>query len=157
MMNSKRELLKLQESLLSSAGGAQAVRASLLPFDAAGQCWAIPCDDIARVMMPVDVIRLTGYAQLPTCVIGAVAGEAEMLSVVDAGLLLGREQVHASLKTRLIVFGAGPLKGVAVLVDRVHSRVEAPEGATFEGANLLDAAELNNRLQAKSPNRSQAS
>lgn len=157
-MGARREsLLRLQAELLRGGESAEPAGPTLLPFEAAGQVWAVPCDEVARVMMPADLIPLNGYAQLPVCVIGVIASDTEMLSVVDSGLLLGREKSHESLKTRLIVFNEGPLKGVAILVDRVRARVAAPaSNDKIEGVNLLDAANLNSRLQAKSPARSQA-
>ena len=151
-------LLRLQEGLLQpDVAGAQAAGPTLLPFEAAGARWAVPCDEVARVQMPADVIALKGYAQLPDCVVGAVASDSEMLSVVDAGLLLGREAGHSSLKSRLIVFSDGPLKGVALLVDRVHARIPACEREVTEGVTHVDAKKLNTRLQAKSKTRSEES
>jgi chemotaxis signal transduction protein len=150
-------LLRLQESLLQTgAAEAQGAQPTLLPFEAAGAQWAVPCDEVARVQMSADVISLKGYAQLPDCVVGAVAGDNEMLSVVDAGLLLGREPGHASLKSRLIVFNEGPLKGVALLVDRVLARIPARRDQSIEGITQVDATNLNTRLQSKSTTRSEA-
>ncbi len=101
-------LLRLQQGLMAPATGVKDVaRLDLLPFEAAQARWAVPCAEVVRVMMPADVINLNGYTQLPECVVGAVASENEMLSVIDAGLLLGQERSHSSLKSRLIVFGDG--------------------------------------------------
>tara|TARA_B100001105_G_scaffold136374_3_gene109254 strand:+ start:10171 stop:10644 length:474 start_codon:yes stop_codon:yes gene_type:complete len=145
-------LLRLQQGLMAPAAGPADVEPrDLLPFEAANARWAVPCAEVARVVMPSDVISLTGYAQLPTCVVGVVATDSEMLSVVDVGLLMGIERSHSSLKSRLIIFGEGPLKGLALLVDRVHERVSSANSAAT--MNLVDAASLHSRLQQKSPSR----
>lgn len=152
-------LLRLQESLLRPGSDvARGAGPTLLPFEAAGAQWAVPSDEVVRVQMPADVISLKGYSQLPECVVGAVASDSEMLSVVDAGLLLGRDAVHVSLKARLIVFSEGPLKGVALLVDRVLARISAPVRAGEPNGSIthVDAANLYSRLQSKSMTRSEA-
>lgn len=148
-------LLRLQQGLMTPGSGpADAEQRDLLPFEAAQTRWAVPCVEVARVMMPADVISLAGYSQLPDCVIGVVATDSEMLSVVDTGLLLGIERSHSSLKSRLIIFGEGPLKGFALLVDRVHERVSSVNSAV--ALSCVDAASLHSRLLQKSPTRREA-
>lgn len=148
-------LLRLQQGLSApSAGPAGAERRDLLPFEAAKIRWAVPCTEVERVVMPSDVISLAGYAQLPNCVVGVVATDSEMLSVVDTGLLLGVERSHSSLKSRLIIFGEGPLKGFALLVDRVHERVSS--AVSSAALSRVDAAGLHSRLLQKSPTRREA-
>lgn len=145
-------LLRLQQELMAPAARAADVpHPDLLPFEAAKALWAVPCAEVARVVMHSDVISLAGYAQLPSCVVGVVATDSEMLSVVDVGLLLGIERSHSSLKSRLIIFGDGSLKGFALLVDRVHERVSSAESAST--LNRVDSASLYSRLLQKSPTR----
>lgn len=146
-------LLRLQQNLVAPRGGqaqAPAPLLELLPFEAASFRWSIPCVEVARVMMPAEVISLAGYPQIPTCVVGVVAADSEMLSVVDAALLLGHEPCNQSLKSRLIVFGDGPLKGFALLVDRVHERIGADDASAHE-LRRLDSVTLQSRLQQKKP------
>lgn len=146
-------LLRLQQGLLTPAAGSAGVEhRDLLPFEAANARWAVPCSEVARVVMPADIISLAGYTQLPNCVVGAVGTDSEMLSVVDAGLLLGIEHSHSSLKSRLIIFGEGPLKGFALLVDRVHERVSSASAGS-PALSRVDAASLNSRILQKSPTR----
>ena len=156
-MTSARDssLLRLQQGLMTpGAGHADVERRDLLPFEAAQTRWAAPCAEVARVMMPADVISLACYSQLPDCIIGVVATDSEMLSVVDAGLLLGIERSHSSLKSRLIIFGEGPLKGLALLVDRVHERVSSADAPV--ALSRVDAASLHSRLLRNSPTRKEA-
>lgn len=142
-------LLALQRRLAESkTSGASSPQLGLLPFEAAQQRWAIPSAEVARVLMPTDIIALTGYRQLPEYVIGALASDNEMLSIVDAGLLLGRERVHHSLKARLVVFADGPLKGIGLLVDRVLARVA--DDTDQPDLQRLSAASLHRKLHSKS-------
>jgi chemotaxis signal transduction protein len=145
-------LLRLQQGLMNPEsavlGGEQR---DLLPFEASLARWSLPCAEVVRVMMPADIISLAGYSQLPECVIGVVAADSEMLSVVDAGLLLGQRRTHLSLKSRLIVCGEGALKGFALLVDRVFDRVSSAE--PDKGLNRTDADRLHSLLMQSSPTR----
>lgn len=139
-------LLQLQRSILEPGVercGEQGL--AHLPFDAGGDQFVVPAGEIERVLMPSDVVDLGGYSQLPEPVIGVVATDTEMLSVVDAGLLVGRQSVVAGIKARLLVFGSGPLKGVALLVDRVHAR----RAAVDDGRLQFNADEAYMRLQSQ--------
>lgn len=152
----RTSLLRLQQSLMSPESSPAAVEGlDLLPFDAAQQSWTIPCADVARVMMSAAVISLSGYSQLPDCVVGVVGTDNEMLTVVDAGLLLGREPTQATMKTRLIVFGDGELRGFALLVERVRDRV-TKEVAGRQELQASSAASLHTRLLNKTPSKKEA-
>lgn len=146
-MNRGRSLVALQESLIQAAADQSAadMMPAYLPFEAAGRTWAIRCAEIHRLaIIPPEFTSLQGYARTPACIVGVMPTDADMLSVVDAGLLLGGLSVVKSLKTRLVVFGEGALKGVALMVDRIHDRVETVDAAS--GVQLLNAGDLNTKL-----------
>lgn len=143
-------LLQLQRCI-SESGLAPDVDRQLayLPFDAGRAQFVVSCREVERVLMPTDVVDLSGYAQLPECVIGIVATDSVMLSVIDGGLLFGRQRVVPGLKSRLLVFGGGPLKGVALLVDRVHARAATADGDRTRFDAIKAYESLQERAQAK--------
>ncbi|MFK4705836.1 chemotaxis signal transduction protein [Roseateles asaccharophilus] len=146
-MNRGRPLVALQESLVRAASdqsSASPARA-YLPFEAAGRTWALSAEEVNRLAMPTnDITSLQGCADTHACILGVMPTDAEMLSVVDAGLLLGGSSVVRSLKTRLIVFAEGALKGVAIMVDRIHDRVDSVDAES--GVLVLSAADLYSKL-----------
>lgn len=147
-MNSAKSasLLRLQEALSSSSErGRMEVAGRILPYDVGSERFGITCTNISRLVMPADVIRLEGYSHLPSCVIGAVVNDNEMLSVVDAGLLMGRMRIVPSVKARLVVFDSGPLKGIALHVDRVHDRIDERDAL---GVTITNEAGLLTMLQS---------
>lgn len=134
MTSRAASLVELQERMLAEARSSVSAKPvfEFLPFSASGATWLIRSRNIVRLMMPADVLMLNGYSNTPACLLGVTASGSDMLSVVDAGLLLGSTQVALTLKTRLIVFEEGSLKGIALLVDRVHDRVAS--SASMPGA-----------------------
>lgn len=139
-------LLQLQRNILASdEASTPETQLAVLPFDAGLDRYVVPAQMIELVLMPSEVVDLSGYGQLPESVVGVVATDTEMLSVVDAGLLFGRQPVVTGLKSRLLVFGSGPLKGVALLVDRVHARRAVVE----DGCVQFDAGQAFTRLQSQ--------
>ena len=112
----------LREHMVVSAA-AQPVSADAarlhLPFLVGSQQFAIPYSEVARVTLPEGVAQIGRYPNLPACVVGVTSADSEMLTVVDAGLLLGSASTHRNMKTRLVVMADGPMKGFALLVTRV--------------------------------------
>lgn len=91
----------------------------MLPFLVGFRTYAIPYFEVSRVTLPVGVAAIARYPLLPPCVVGVGAGESEMLTIVDSGLLFGSTAIQNTMKTRLIVMSEGALKGIALLVSRV--------------------------------------
>ena len=145
----KVSLSELQATLIAATAnpGVSTTAPEFLPFEAAGRTWAVKSAEVGRLMMPTDVTLLQGYAVTPECVMGVIAADSEMLSVVDGGLLLGTAKTVNSLKSRLIVFAEGPLKGIALMVDRVRERVDNAAGLT--DISLLTPANLLSKLNEK--------
>lgn len=154
-LSARTNLLALQRTLLSNSESmANSSQLEMLMFEVAKQKWAVKCSDVAKVAMAADIIPLASYQQLPSCVVGLVAVDNEMLTVIDAGLLLGRTRCHQSLKTRLIVFGEGVLRGFALVVERVSDRLSQDDMAAAGGQHLSSASLLE-RIEARANSQEQ--
>lgn len=142
-------LLRLQDSLLA-ADAVAARDSAALPFEAGGANYALAFKEVQRVQLLSGMVALTRYSQLPRCVIGIASTDGEMLTVVDAGLLLGHAATHSTIKSRLIVMGDGPMNGFGLLVSRVLDLIDHVDMPS--GQSALTAQALSDRLARQVPN-----
>lgn len=141
-------LLRLQETLM--AGGAAASGGpTALPFQVGNSIYALAFGDVQRVQLLSGMVALTRYPQVPACVIGVAGSDSEMLTVVDAGLLLGHARVQTTMKSRLVVMGDGPMKGFGLVVSRVLELVQLDELGGLPRCTLVNAQSLSKALHSQ--------
>jgi chemotaxis signal transduction protein len=141
-------LLRLQDTLM--AGGAAASGASTaLPFQVGSATYALAFSEVQRVQLLSGMVALTRYPQVPPCVIGVAGSESEMLTVVDAGLLLGYPRVPMTMKSRLVVMGEGAMKGFGLMVARVLELVQLPELDRLPDCTLVTSKSLSEALHSQ--------
>lgn len=145
-----QRLIRLQDSLM--ARGEPGVReAMLLPFVVGAKVLAFPYAEVARVTLPSAIVRLPPTPHVPAFVAGAAASESEMLTVIDAGVLLGGAPIQQSMKTRLIVMGEGPMKGFGLLVTRVLDMASAEALRSDPSTQITCAADLATQINSQAP------
>lgn len=141
-------LLRLQDSLMVAGQSAVGTTAAL-PFQVGNQTYALAFSEVQRVQLLVGMVALARYPQVPDCVIGVAGSETEMLSVIDAGLLLGHGRVQGSMKSRLVVLGDGAMKGFGLMVSRVLELVNLEEAKTRSGYTFVNAESLKQSLSSR--------
>lgn len=124
--STQRKLLALQKSLIPGPEPLAQQRI-VVPFTVDGALFAIKGVSVQRVLLPVDVLRFLPSQLLPNCIVGVVMDGQDVLTVVDAGVLLRGQATAQSVSTRLIVMGGEGVRGLALLVDRVLDLVEESE------------------------------
>lgn len=122
-----RQLVQLQESLF--ARGVQECRRQLLPLEIGQLRVALPFHLVQRVTLPSVVMAVPPTPHIPSFVSGVASCGPLMVTVIDAGMLLGLERTARTMKTRLVVLGDGSMQGFALLVSRVHDPIEAQDQA----------------------------
>lgn len=145
-----QRLMRLQDSLMAR-GEPGDREAMLLPFLVGTKALVFPYAEVARVTLPSSVVRLPPTPHVPAFVAGAAASESEMLTVVDAGVLLGGAPVQQSMKTRLIVMGEGPMKGFGLLVTRVLDMTTADAVRNDPSTQITSAADLAVQINSQAP------
>jgi chemotaxis signal transduction protein len=106
---------------------------------------ALPFQLVQRVTLPSVVKALPPTPHVPPFVTGVATSVAGMVTVIDAGMLLGVGPTPQTMKTRLVVLGEGSMLGFALLVARVHDPIEAQEQAAV-GWSLISDHDLAARL-----------
>jgi hypothetical protein len=84
---------------------------------------------------------------MPKSVVGISSAGEDILTVIDAGLVLSSLTSTMTLKSRLITFTAPQLRGVALQVDRVFDPVGDDALASLgEPVVLLDSIALSQKI-----------
>lgn len=129
------ELIGLQERLHGAILDEDQSERSHLVIMVGGRLWSLPFESVAAVLTCGHITRLLSYQGLPSSVVGISSAGEEVLTVIDAALVLdaGRRTVM-DLKCRLITFSDSHLRGVGLLVQRVldpvsQSQLEAQRDA----------------------------
>lgn len=131
-------LLTSRDTIVDSPGD------MVLPFNVGNYLFAIPYAEVARVILPAAIVQVPRNQNVPSFVVGVAASEPDMLSIVDAAMLLLGAPMQATIKSRIIVMGEGPMKGFGLLVSRVQDltsmalidKDKAPALLTSEALNL---------------------
>ena len=136
-------LVSLQERL-SQAGPIPQRSGLLVPFRSGQVELALPNEDVLRVGLSNQITPVARYQNIPSCVVGVSSSHSTLVTVVDAGLLFGRNPTQLSIRSRIIVLGSDGM-GYGLLVDRVLDLIVRDEKAS---SVAVTAAELVKRIHA---------
>lgn len=142
-----QSLQDLQTRIHSAISQDQPLGKSFLVFKAAGSLWAVDFVEVSTVMTCGHITRLWASYGMPKSVVGISSAGEDILTVIDAGLVLSSLTSSMTLKSRLITFTAPQLRGVALQVDRVFDPVEHDGlGSLGEPVVLLDSNTLSQKI-----------
>lgn len=117
-----------------------------LPFVVGMKTYAISDNQISRVALPSGMALVGHYPNLPSYVVGVLANAAEILTVVDMGLLLGLSPVQNTVKTRLLMTSEGALKGIALLVSRALDLTQAEDIHSNATIQIISSTDISRAL-----------
>lgn len=127
---------------MAGVEGSEANQDLLLPFEVNDHAFALAYPEVARVTLPSAVLALPFSAGPPAFVAGVASSGADIVTVLDGGLLLGSARIEPTLKTRLIVFSDGEMKGFGLLVARVLDVVPSNQADHVGDLKRLASADL---------------
>ncbi len=114
------ELIGLQERLHGAIHDSDPGERSHLVIMVGDRLWSLPFEAVAAVLTCGHITKLLSYHGLPSSVVGISSAGEEVLTVIDAALVLESSRRTAlDLKSRLITFSDSHLRGVGLLVQRV--------------------------------------
>lgn len=137
-------LVALQESIILAGESPASSPESILVFQVSSGFLGIEFAQVDSVSSCGQIAPVWSRQGVPEAVIGLCAASGSILTVIDGGLVFGANPVRITLKSRLITFGDGPLKGIALLVDRVTDPVvkaDLPEGGDVALVNQMVIAD----------------
>ena len=149
-LRGRGRILAMHQRLALPEGPGQQT-GGLLPFEVSSFRWALRFEHIDRLLLCAAIEPVWPGAGLPPAVVGMVASDAEVLTVVDTAVLMGYPSIKVTPRSRLLVMQEGPLKGVALLVGGVFESVnwsECSEEKTSEplATAILDAGGIRMRV-----------
>jgi len=112
-------LVELQKKIDASVASLSVGEEKLLVFEVCSGHWAIDFPSISAISTCGQIAPLWVREGVPPAIIGMSASDGEILTVIDGGLVFGMKPVTIDLKSRLITFEEGPLRGIALLVERI--------------------------------------
>lgn len=141
-------LVALQERIIQASASDDEMPKSILLFQVASGSWGIDFSQVDSISSCGQIAPVWSRVGIPAAVIGLSAASGRILTVVDGGLAFGANPVQMNLKSRLITFGDGLLKGIALLVDRVVDPVNssAIQGSGHGTFTLVDQAAIAEKL-----------
>lgn len=154
-LRGRGELVAMHQRLALSDEESHSAGGELLPFDVSSFRWALRFEHVNRVLVCTALEQVWPGAGLPPAVVGMVASEAEVLTVVDTAVLMGYPGIKVTPRSRLLVMEEGPLKGVALLVGEVFESVNWSECSQEQASVALATAILDAdgiRLRVTEPN-----
>jgi chemotaxis signal transduction protein len=92
---------------------------SLIPFQVGSATFAIAHQSVRKISLPISICKVPRNSSTPLSVVGVIASENALLTVVDAGRMFGQDCGPISDKSRLFIFSDGPMHGYSMLVSRV--------------------------------------
>lgn len=120
---------------------------SYLAFQVAANLWVVEFSQVSTVMTCGHITRLWSGYGMPRSVVGISTSGEEILTVIDAGLVLGARPVVVSLKSRMLTFTTQHLRGIALLVDRVLDPLTAEQlSAITEPYEHLDVGAISQKI-----------
>ena len=117
------------------ASASEATEASQLRFAVAGETYALPASIVMEILRPRPLARVP---HAPPSLLGIINLRGDIVPIVSAARLLGREQGEATKASRVVMIDHEPRVGL--LVDAVDGLARSQTAPLFDVAALLASA-----------------